>query len=98
MLVTIDAYVDPRNKVVDVERYFLDDQVLWSLKSCTYELLYISLRNRETVACGTFTNNWWRVYVFTVCDIRIRIFRKIWIIINVGNIDTLQKNVNKVSV
>lgn len=47
MLVTIDAYVDPRNKVVDVERYFLDDQVLWSLKSCTYELLYVSLRNRK---------------------------------------------------
>lgn len=38
MLDTIDAYVDPRNKVVDVERYFLDDQVLWSLKSCTYDL------------------------------------------------------------
>lgn len=66
MLDTIDAYVDPRNKVVDVERYFLDDEV-HTPRSLDSSIIIESdyLRNNPVKLLFSYvTRDWCCVYNF----------------------------------
>lgn len=93
MLDTIDAYVDPRNKVVDVERYFLESRI-WNLE---YRRSNASIvRTGRASSCIVFDEIVWtlvprtitRDRIYTVCKPRDHVRRGIRAVVRIDSVGT----------